>query len=220
MKKLIAGNWKMHKTIAEGVAFVKALKVDKRPNRGVLLCVPATMLKAVAEAAKGTDIKVGAENMHYAESGAFTGEISPLMVKDAGADFVLVGHSERRAIFGESDEFINKKVKSALEHGITPVLCIGETLEEREGGKLESVLKTQLTEAFKAEKNAWTHEFKMVWFVQQGAPALLYSTHVYSVSGTLLKVVFHYNIVPAMVPSPDWSVKAKHRWPAVFHGTF
>lgn len=146
MKNLMAGNWKMHKTIAEGVSFVNEMKtqiVDK-PNRGVLLCVPATMLHAVAEAVKGSSILVGAENMHFEEKGAFTGEISPLMVKDTGATFTLLGHSERRAIFGETDELINKKMKSALAHGITPVLCIGESLEERESGKLQSVISTQL----------------------------------------------------------------------------
>lgn len=148
MKKLIAGNWKMHKTIAEGVSFVKELKTQlaDKPNRGVLLCVPATMLYAIAEEVKGSPIMVGAENMHYEDKGAFTGEISPLMVKDCGATFTLIGHSERRAIFGETDTLINKKVTAAINHQITPVLCVGETLEEREAGSLETVLTTQLKE--------------------------------------------------------------------------
>ncbi|MGL5956968.1 MAG: triose-phosphate isomerase [Brevinema sp.] len=175
MRKLIAGNWKMHKTIAEGVAFVNELKTQlaNKPNRGVLLCVPATMIQAVAEAAKGTAILVGAENMHYEEKGAFTGEISPLMLKDAGASFVLIGHSERRAIFGECDKLINLKVKSALSHGITPVLCIGESLEEREAGKLESVLTTQLTEGLKGipRANNFVIAYEPVWAIGTGKTA-------------------------------------------------
>lgn len=150
MKTLMAGNWKMHKTIAEGVAFVNEMKTKlaNRSDRHVLICVPFTMLHAVAEAAKGSSIMVGSENMFYEEKGAFTGEISPLMIKDAGANFTLIGHSERRAIFGETDEMINKKMKAAMAHHIIPVLCVGETLEEREGGKLEEVLTTQIKEAF------------------------------------------------------------------------
>ncbi|MGL4394319.1 MAG: triose-phosphate isomerase [Brevinema sp.] len=177
MKNLMAGNWKMHKTIAEGVAFVNELKtqVSEKADRGVLVCVPATMIHAVAEAAKGSAVMVGAENMFYEEKGAFTGEISPLMVKDAGATFTLIGHSERRVIFGECDQMVNKKMKAAIAHGITPVLCIGESLEEREGGKLEAVLNTQIKGAFEgisaADAQKVVIAYEPVWAIGTGKTA-------------------------------------------------
>ncbi|MGL4676316.1 MAG: triose-phosphate isomerase [Brevinema sp.] len=177
MKKLIAGNWKMHKTIAEGVVFVNELKsqIAERPRRGVLLCVPATMIQALAEAAKGTNILIGAQNMHHEEKGAFTGELSPLMLKDAGATYVLVGHSERRIIFGECNGCINLKVKSALKHDLIPVLCIGESLEEREAGKLEAVLATQLTEGLKgiseSDAKKLVIAYEPVWAIGTGKTA-------------------------------------------------
>ncbi|MGL4562040.1 MAG: triose-phosphate isomerase [Brevinema sp.] len=177
MKNLMAGNWKMHKTIAEGVAFVQELKkkVADKSDRSVLLCVPFTMLHAVAEAAKGSPIKVGSEDMFFEEKGAFTGEISPLMVKDAGATFTLIGHSERRVIFGETDSIVNKKMKVALAHAITPVLCIGESLEEREGGKLETVLNTQIKGAFEGisptDAKKVVIAYEPVWAIGTGKTA-------------------------------------------------
>ncbi|MGL4367028.1 MAG: triose-phosphate isomerase [Brevinemataceae bacterium] len=177
MKVLIAGNWKMHKTISEGVKFVNEMKsmLDHKPNRGVLLCVPFTMLHAVSEAAKGSVIMIGAENFFYEEKGAFTGEISPEMIKDAGAQAVLIGHSERRELFGETNDSVNKKIKAALKHQIMPVLCVGETLEERELSKLEEVLTTQLKTAFKdiseqdAEKVIIAYE--PIWAIGTGKTA-------------------------------------------------
>ncbi len=177
MKSLMAGNWKMHKTIAEGVEFVNELKkqLQDRPERGVLICVPATMLHAVAEAAKGSAIMVGSEDMYFEDKGAFTGEISPLMVKDAGATVTLVGHSERRVIFGETDFVVNKKIKAALAHGILPVLCVGESLEEREAGKLELVLSTQIKGAFEgisaADASRIVIAYEPVWAIGTGKTA-------------------------------------------------
>jgi triosephosphate isomerase len=148
MKKeyIIAGNWKMHKTVKETIDFVEALeqKVAALPQNEaveILVCPPFTSLYAIT--GKSQKIKTGAQNLHFEEKGAFTGEISPLMLAGL-VDYVLIGHSERRHIFKETDEDINKKIKTALNHGFHPVLCIGETLDEREAGKTLSTIQTQL----------------------------------------------------------------------------
>ncbi|HMZ27935.1 MAG TPA: triose-phosphate isomerase, partial [Elusimicrobiota bacterium] len=135
-RALMAGNWKMHKTIAESVDLVNALKTQAGswPDRDVLVCPPFTALAAAAQAARGTAIQVGAQNMNDNLQGAFTGEISATMIKDTGATFVVLGHSERRQFYGETDALVNKKTKTALEQGLTPIVCVGETLAEREGG--------------------------------------------------------------------------------------
>lgn len=150
MKKyIIAGNWKMHKTIKESEEFIFQLnaRLISNPYRQILLCVPFTMLHAASEAAQNSPIQIGAQNMHFEEKGAFTGEISPVMLKDAGSNHTLIGHSERRILFGETNEDINKKIKAALKFEIMPILCVGESLEEREAGKLQSVLQTQVEKA-------------------------------------------------------------------------
>lgn len=142
---VIAGNWKMYKTIEEAVSFInKLIPLVSKPTPSVYLAVPFTAISAAAEAAKGSPIHIGAQNMHDAGEGAFTGEISGNMIADAGARFVILGHSERRHIFGETSEFINKKVKAALGLGIQPILCVGETLQEREDNKTVNVLQDQL----------------------------------------------------------------------------
>ena len=147
-KPIIAGNWKMHKTIAEALGFVSDIK-DRVNNEKVeaVICAPFTLLKDLKEATKGTSIKVGAQNMHFEEKGAFTGEISPLMLKELDMDYVIIGHSERRQYFNETNETVNKKVLKALEVGIDPILCVGETLEEREAGNTKDVCKVQVEKA-------------------------------------------------------------------------
>ena len=144
-RKVIAGNWKMHKTIAEAVEFVNEIK-GKLNDEVVdaVICAPFTLLKDLKDATKGTNIKIGAQNMHFEEKGAFTGEISPLMLKELNIDYVVIGHSERREYFNETDETCNKKVLKALEVGIDPILCCGETLEERETDKTKDVVKAQI----------------------------------------------------------------------------
>ncbi|MCU9815435.1 MULTISPECIES: triose-phosphate isomerase [Paraclostridium] len=159
-KPIIAGNWKMHKTIAEAVEFVNEIK-GKVNNTDVeaVICAPFTLLKDLKEATKGTPIKIGAQNMHYADNGAFTGEISAPMLKELDIDYVVLGHSERRQYFNETNETVNKKVLKALEVGIDPILCIGETLEEREADKTKDVCKVQ-TE--KALENVTAEDMKKV----------------------------------------------------------
>lgn len=146
---IIAGNWKMNNTIKEGLDLIEAIKSKYLDgNVEKVVCVPFTLLKDVKEALKGTDIKIGAQNMHWEESGAFTGEVSPLMLGEIGVDYVIIGHSERRQYFLETDKTVNKKIKSALSHGIKPIVCVGETLDERESEEQRRVVKSQIEKAF------------------------------------------------------------------------
>jgi triosephosphate isomerase len=145
-KYLIAGNWKMHKTAAEAVNLVQQLVLDlgQFTDVNVAVCPPFTCLESVARALENTSLKLGAQNMHYESFGAFTGEISASMLRTLFVSHVILGHSERRQHFGETDPFINKKVLAALEANLSPILCVGETLAEREAGKTHEVVKRQL----------------------------------------------------------------------------
>ena len=172
----IAGNWKMHKTVGESVALAKELLDKLKGSKEKLLVAPAfTALAAVADVLKGSNIMLGAQNMGPEEQGAHTGEVSVLMLKDLGVKAVILGHSERRHSYLESDQLINKKVLLALKHGIEPILCVGETLEEREGGKLESVIGTQLREGLKgvdaAALKSVTIAYEPVWAIGTGKTA-------------------------------------------------
>lgn len=146
---IIAGNWKMFKTVSEATAFFAEVK-GKAEVAGVesVICAPFTALPALVEAAKGTTIEIGAQNVHFEDNGAFTGEISGVMLKDLGVKYVIIGHSERRAYFGETDEIVNKKTVAAFKHGLTPIVCVGEKLEERESGATKEVCKVQTEGAF------------------------------------------------------------------------
>ena len=145
-KVIVAGNWKMNKTAKEAKKFISELKplVADVKNAGVVIGAPFTALETAVKEAEGSNIKIAAQNMNPNENGAYTGEISPLMLKDLGVEYVILGHSERREYYGETDKFINEKVKSALKHELKPILCIGEKLEERENGTTEKVVKEQL----------------------------------------------------------------------------
>lgn len=134
-RKVIAGNWKMNKNIQETETYINELKeLLKDTQNEVIICVPFIDLCKAVKTAKGTNIKIGAQNVHFEEKGAYTGEVSPKMLADTGVEYVIIGHSERREYFNETDETINKKLKAALAHGLKPILCVGETLEQREQG--------------------------------------------------------------------------------------
>ena len=144
-KNIIAGNWKMNKTPSETVALINELKpLVAGADADVVCCVPAVDIIPAVEAAKGSNIEIGAENMYFEDKGAFTGEIAPNMLVDAGVKYVIIGHSERREYFKETDEFLNKKVLKALEHGLTPILCCGESLEQREAGVTLDWIRLQI----------------------------------------------------------------------------
>ena len=144
-KKIVAGNWKMNKTPSEAVELVNMLKpLCANEDVDVVFCVPAIDIIPAMEAAKGSNIAIGAENMYYEESGAYTGEISPAMLVDAGVKYVVLGHSERREYFAETNETVNKKMLKAFEHGITPIMCCGETLEQREQGVTMDFIRQQV----------------------------------------------------------------------------
>ena len=148
-KKIIAGNWKMNKTPSEAVALINELKpLVANDEVDVVFCVPAIDIIPAIEAAKGSNISIGAENMYFEESGAYTGEISPNMLVDAGVKYVIIGHSERREYFAETDETVNKKVLKAFEHGITPIICCGESLTQREQGITIDWIRQQIKIAF------------------------------------------------------------------------
>ena len=148
-KMIIAGNWKMNKTPSETRAFIEELKpLVAGADCDVLCCVPAIDLIPAVEAAAGSNIQIGAENMYFEEKGAFTGEIAPNMLVDAGVKYVIIGHSERREYFAETNETVNKKVLKAFEHGITPIVCCGETLTQREQGITIDWIRQQIKIAF------------------------------------------------------------------------
>ncbi len=144
-KPLIAGNWKMFKTVPEALAFVRDIRkpADRLEHIEVVLCPPFTALARMSEDLRGSGIALGAQDVFWEDEGAFTGEISPPMLKDAGCSYVIVGHSERRQYFGETDEKVNRKVKAALAHALTPIMCVGETLDQREAGVTEEIVRRQ-----------------------------------------------------------------------------
>jgi len=145
-KPIVAGNWKMNKTVAEAIDLAAAIKRDLAGCKDVdiVLCPPFTALKAVSDVITGTHIDLGSQNMHWEKSGAYTGEISAEMLREVYCHYVILGHSERRAYFGETDQIVNRKTKAALDGNLTPIVCVGETLQEREGGKTNDVVGTQI----------------------------------------------------------------------------
>jgi len=175
-KKIIAGNWKMNKTPREAAEFAAKLK-NKVKNSGhdVVFCVPAVCILPVADILMGTDVAVGAQNMHWEDSGAFTGEISAKMLKDAGASYVVIGHSERREYFGETDAGVNKKAVKAIAEGLTPIICVGETLEQRWENRTIGLVRRQVGVAYKgvsagdAQKTVVAYE--PIWAIGTGVTA-------------------------------------------------
>ena len=175
-KKIIAGNWKMNMTPSEAVKLVEELKpLVQNPDVDVVYCVPAIDIIPVVEAVKGTNVQVGAENMYVEEKGAFTGEIAPAMLVDAGVKYVIIGHSERREYFNETDAFLNKKVLKALEHGLTPILCCGESLEQREMGVtmdwIRLQIKSDLVGVLADQVKTMVIAYEPIWAIGTGKTA-------------------------------------------------
>lgn len=170
----IAGNWKMNMTVESGKKLIEELKpLVKDAECTVALCVPAILIPEMTKAAAGSNIKIGAENMHWAKSGAYTGEISADMLKDYGVEYVIIGHSERRQYFGETDQTVQKRTLAAIENGITPIVCVGETLEERESGKTNSVLLRQLKDGLSGVEDLTkiVIAYEPVWAIGTGKTA-------------------------------------------------
>ncbi len=176
-REIFAGNWKMNTTAGEGRALVRGI-IDGLTgigDREVIVFPPAVYAAMTVDLCKGTKVDVGIQNMYFEESGAFTGEISPLMVKDLGCRYILIGHSERRHVFGETDEEVKRKVQAALKAGIEPVVCVGELLDEREQGKTDEVIRRQIQGAFRdvseSELKTVIIAYEPVWAIGTGRVA-------------------------------------------------
>ncbi len=177
-KKVIAGNWKMNNNLSESQNLISKLSAglsSEKINCDVIICPPYTSLQEVSSLTRNTVMKLGAQNMHYEESGAYTGEISASMLKSVGCEYVILGHSERRTIFGETDSLINKKIKKALQSNLKPIFCIGETLQERESGVTKDVIKRQVVEGLKEiplnELSSIIIAYEPVWAIGTGKTA-------------------------------------------------
>lgn len=176
-KKIIAGNWKMNKVLTEANQFVEET-VEKVPNNEkveAIVCAPFPFLASLVEKTKGSNVKIGAQNMHFAENGAFTGEVSPVMLKDLGVTHVVLGHSERRELFAETDEIVNKKAHAAFDHGLTPIVCCGETLEQREANETKDHVAKQVKEGLKGLSDQQVSEtiiaYEPIWAIGTGKTA-------------------------------------------------
>ena len=175
-KPIIAGNWKMYKTRDEVLSFVYAVN-EKMPSADLVdsvICSPALYLRDLVKR-QGENLRIGAQNVHFAEEGAFTGEIAPKMLVDAGVKYVIIGHSERRAMFNETDESVNKKIHAAFNHGLTPILCVGEMLEHRENNQTETVIKEQIVKDLEGLTSKQVEElviaYEPIWAIGTGKTA-------------------------------------------------
>lgn len=176
--KLIVANWKMNFTVPEALKFLAALRRERTgnfPDCEIVICPPFTALFAFEEAVEGTPLKLGAQNMHWEDSGAFTGEISPSFLKDLNVEFVILGHSERRQYFGETDIVVNKKLSAALQQKLTPIVCVGETTAEHKEGKTFEVIESQIKKALdgqiRSELPAMVLAYEPVWAIGTGKNA-------------------------------------------------
>lgn len=176
-KPFIAGNWKMHKTILEAVSLVDSLKdlVSDIENVEIGVCPPAIDLQAVFKEAENSNIKVGAQNMHWEENGAYTGDISPVMIEELGLEYIIIGHSERREYYNETDQEVNKKVHAAFKHDLKPIICVGETLEERKDNETRDKVKKQVTTALnglnKKQVSQIVIAYEPIWAIGTGESA-------------------------------------------------
>jgi len=175
-RKIVAGNWKMHMLPNEAIQFIQELEPRvKDTNQEVIVCVPYTDIFYTVLNAQGTNIKIGAQNMHWEETGAFTGEVSAPMLKAVGIDYVIIGHSERRAYFAETDETVNKKIQAALHCGLIPIVCVGESLEQREKGETKTIITNQVCKALEGVSPEWVRKilfaYEPIWAIGTGKTA-------------------------------------------------
>jgi triosephosphate isomerase len=176
-KPIIAGNWKMHKVLSEAKGFIEEVRrlVPSADKVDSVVCAPALFLESLVGITKGTDVKIGAQNMHFEESGAFTGEISPAALADLGVSYVIIGHSERREMFAETDESVNKKALAAFKHGLVPIICCGETLEQREAGETNKIVGAQIEKALASFTEDQVREsviaYEPIWAIGTGKTA-------------------------------------------------
>jgi len=214
-KIIIAGNWKMNNDLKESEKLIVELKnllQNEKPNCIVIVCPPFTSLSEASKLLKGSQIKLGAQNMHFEENGAFTGEVSTSMLKSVGCEYVILGHSERRHIFGESNEMINKKIKKALSAGLKPIFCVGELLEERENGTTNDVVKKQILKGL-AEISADDMKniivaYEPVWAIGTGktaSPAQAQEVHEFI--RDLIEITYSLEIANDLVIQYGGSVK-------------
>lgn len=171
-KVIIAGNWKMHKNQAESLAFVQEFKSkveDTQENQEIVLCAPFTSLTAMSKNLHGSRIMLGAQNIHWSDEGAYTGEISGSMLAEIGVDYVIVGHSERRQYFGDTDHTVNLRLKAAQRYGFKPILCVGETKEQRDAGETEQIIITQLKEDLvEVDQSNLVIAYEPIWAIGTG----------------------------------------------------
>jgi triosephosphate isomerase len=216
-RPLIAGNWKMHTTVQEALQLASAVvqAAAKVSNRDVMVAPPYTALAAVGSVLSGTGVMLGAQNVHWEEKGAFTGEISAAMLKDVGCAMAIVGHSERRHVFGETDLMINKRVTGALQFGLIPVLCIGETLEQREAGQTLAVLEDQVRQGLAVvevnDGGKLVVAYEPVWAIGTGKTATeAQAQEVHSFIRNLLTDIYEKNIAAGVRILYGGSVKPEN----------
>lgn len=217
-RKVIAGNWKMNNDLNGTISLISNIKKEmsgKNLVSEVIVCPPFTNLETANALLKDSTVKLGAQNIYFEESGAFTGEISPDMIKSAGCEFVIIGHSERRTIFGETDLSINKKIKTAIKHGLKPIFCIGETLEEREKGVTFKVIETQIRNGLEgiteSELQNLILAYEPVWAIGTGKNATPeQAQEVHKFIRALIAKLFSSSFSEQLVIQYGGSVKAEN----------
>jgi triosephosphate isomerase (TIM) len=216
-KKVIAGNWKMNNDLAQSQNLVSNILngLQSKPNCEVIICPPYTSLSEISSLVKNTSVKLGAQNMYSEDSGAFTGEVSASMLKSVGCEYVILGHSERRNIFGESDEMINKKVLKALESGLKPIFCVGELLEQREAGTTKDVVKRQVESGLKNVDSSKINEiiiaYEPVWAIGTGKTATsAQAQEVHEFIRSLIKNLFSSEVAEKIIIQYGGSVKPEN----------
>ncbi len=214
-KTVIAGNWKMNNDLIESEKLIVELKnllQNEKPNCDVIICPPFTSLSEASKLIKGSVIKLGAQNMYFEENGAYTGEVSASMLKSAGCEYVILGHSERRNIFGESDEVINKKIKKALAAGLKPIFCVGELLEERENGTTNDIIKSQVLKGLTGipadDMENIIVAYEPVWAIGTGKTATpAQAQEVHEFIRDLIEIEYSMNVSMNLVIQYGGSVK-------------